>query len=287
MSTYTSPACSCIICKREMSQKAIFTHYQRSHGTDQQKQKFKSGFTTEERMMRKPQDVPSHYYKQCPQCNTEFVHRYNKFCSHSCSATYSNAHRDKSCYQKNVDTMYQNHPEWKIKKDQQLLKPKRVTNTNKMSKQKFRNSIDGPYTLLKLCKCKMCSKVLLKPSTKKYCSECKSQYTHKRSQYLFKFNVYQYPELFDLSLLQEKGWYAPGGKTGKWNLQGLSRDHRVTVDNAIRNNYDPYYIKHPINCKLIPHSENNKKKTKSDITYEQLKTEVIQYELQRCGYMVE
>jgi hypothetical protein len=87
-----------------------------------------------------------------------------------------------------------------------------------------------------------------------------------KSGYKFTFNVYHFPELFDLDLLNKVGWYSPGGKTKKWNINGLSRDHKISVNDAIKNNYDPYYIT-PLNCELMPHIENNSKKTKSSISY--------------------
>jgi hypothetical protein len=102
--------------------------------------------------------------------------------------------------------------------------------------------------------------------------------TSNKSGYKFTFNVYHYPELFDLKLLDSVGWFGPGGKAGKWNIDGLSRDHKVSVTDSVRNNYDAYYITHPLNCELMPHSKNNKKKTKSSITYECLVASVNSYE---------
>lgn len=84
--------------------------------------------------------------------------------------------------------------------------------------------------------------------------------------------------MFDVELLKSVGWFSPGGKAGKWNPNGLSRDHKVSVTDAVANGYDPYYITHPLNCELMPHIKNNKKKTKSSITYEELKLLVNEYD---------
>jgi len=62
------------------------------------------------------------------------------------------------------------------------------------------------------------------------------------------------------------------------NTNGLTRDHKISVNEAIRNNYDPYYIKHPLNCELMSWKKNNKKKTKSSITYSKLKQLVDAYD---------
>ena len=84
--------------------------------------------------------------------------------------------------------------------------------------------------------------------------------------------------MFDLDLLNKLGFYAPGGKSGKWNIEGLSRDHKVSISEAIANNYDPYYITHVMNCELMPHKENDKKKGKSSISYAKLVQLVDEYD---------
>ena len=99
--------------------------------------------------------------------------------------------------------------------------------------------------------------------------------------YLLFPNVYHYPNLFDLNLLNQIGFYASRGKSGRWNPNGLSRDHRVSVSEAIENNYDEKYISHPLNCQLMPHSENNKKKSNSSISYEMLVKLVDEYEMSK------
>lgn len=64
----------------------------------------------------------------------------------------------------------------------------------------------------------------------------------------------------------------------------MSRDHKVSVDEAKKNNYDPYYITHPMNCELMPHIENNKKKITSSITYNELKLMVDNFDALRGGH---
>lgn len=98
-------------------------------------------------------------------------------------------------------------------------------------------------------------------------------------QYAVRFNVYQYPQLFDIESLDVHGWYSPKGKSGKWNPTGLSKDHIISVKDAVFNNYDPYYISHLMNCQLITHKENNEKKTTSLITYNELINKVNAYDM--------
>lgn len=62
---------------------------------------------------------------------------------------------------------------------------------------------------------------------------------------------------------------------------GVVRDHRLSVANAIRFNYDAYYIRHPINCQLMLSIDNSRKYTTSSISYADLVMQVDQYESQR------
>lgn len=134
-----------------------------------------------------------------------------------------------------------------------------------------------PYSPLYRCTCKVCATSFLAKSSQKFCSLHPPKYQNK-DKYKFRFNVYHYPDMFDLNQLQELGFYAPGGKVKPYNPAGMSRDHKVSVDEAVRNNYDPYYIAHPMNCELMLHTANNKKKTKSSITYSELIATVNDYD---------
>ena len=90
--------------------------------------------------------------------------------------------------------------------------------------------------------------------------------------------MFHYPDLFDLDELTRIGFYSAGGNRKQVNMGGLSRDHRVSVSEAMANNYDEYYIRHPINCELMPQTANSSKHNKSSITYEQLVREVDEYD---------
>lgn len=188
---------------------------------------------------------------QCKFCKNLFKsHIGYVFCSHSCSASFNNVLRDpKSTEQKqnisnSLKKYYNSNPKYKkIIED----KPTKVKN--------YRN-------------CNHCQTTFFAQTYKKYCSDCSPYYmAEARNRYKFTFNVYKYPDLFDLDLINTVGWYAPGGKSGRWNINGLSRDHKVSVNSAILNNYDYYYITHPMNCEIITHKLNNTKKTRSSISY--------------------
>ena len=263
-SIYTPISCSCIQCRKEITTSDLKNHMHYNHQHLYPKNPTFTGI--------------------CPQCNCEF-RRYakTKFCSHVCSAKFHNTGKTVS-----------NETKRKISKSLTLQHSKifYCTHCNKIhqdelnsegccSTMKLIMSSTFPHSKVCLCTCKHCKVKFTSRTQLQYCKNCREFSANKRIQYAFKFNVYDYPDLFNLHLLTEVGFYGPNGKSGKWNPHGLSRDHKISVSDAIKNKYDPYYITHPLNCEIMPHTENNKKKTNSSITYEELVSSVDKYDLVR------
>ncbi len=96
----------------------------------------------------------------------------------------------------------------------------------------------------------------------------------ERERFAFTFRLEDYPNLFDVEQIRKVGLFHP-----KKNPKGLSRDHRVSINEAIKNQYDPFYIKHPLNCKIMTQSENSSKKSRSSISYAALKKAVDEFEM--------
>ena len=290
---YLSNHVCCIICRKECSVKGIHTHYMRAHTNTK---KFNSTPPTHVKcscVICKKEistcNINAHYksmhtpkpQKQCPKCNTMHS-KPGPFCSRSCSNSRTHTAESRAKISKKLTGRFSGTAGRKrlatsIAKGVNTRRANGSYKKNNKKNKKFSNKV-GPYCAVYHNKCTVCNKVSLEKSFRKYCSEHSSLLTNKRAIYKFRFNVYDYPDLFDLKLLSEVGFYAPRGKAGKWNPTGLSRDHRVSVDEAIRNNYDPYYITHPLNCELMPHLENNSKNTASSITYTQLITLVDAYD---------
>ena len=84
----------------------------------------------------------------------------------------------------------------------------------------------------------------------------------------FKFNIYDFPNKFDIKLIETFGWYSPKNKNN--NLNGISRDHMVSVMFGFENKIDPEIISHPANCQLLRHNDNVSKGKKNKITVEDL-----------------
>ena len=183
-----------------------------------------------------------------------------KFCDRSCAAKYNNVRRSSDI--KCGPTSKYPH----------LTQKERVAK-NKWDKHWMRN-ISGPYSPLIYSHCAICNKLNLTRKYQKYCDEHSDNYSHKqRAKYWFSFYLGDYPSIFDFSLLKQYGM-----RTNK-NQSGVVRDHKVSVADAIKNNYDPYYIKHPLNCELMLHSDNSKKYTNSSITYNELVKMVDEWDM--------
>lgn len=193
--------------------------------------------------------------KLCKSCSVplSYEQRQLTFCSQSCGATHNNNERDYSIYER----------------------VKKTWADRRVPKQE-----PAPHTKLILNTCRHCKIKFVNRYKIGYCKE--HIHLHKslsRSRYYFKFNVFHYPDLFDLNELTRVGFYNAGGNNKRGiNMNGLSRDHRVSVSEAMLNNYDEYYIRHPINCDLMPQNKNSRKHSKSSITYEQLVCEVNEYD---------
>jgi len=185
----------------------------------------------------------------CEHCSKQFKSNNfenRKYCSRSCSAKVNNTTR--------------------------IPKQKKPVLTKK---QKWLKTVAGPYIILKHSKCKHCGCTIVKPKKTAYCDVHKNLYSsHNRKRYRFEFNLYHYPDLFDLKSLSEKGFYDGTSST----THKMTRDHRVSITEAIKYNYNPYYISHPMNCELMSWSDNIKKGIKSSITYEQLVEFVDNYD---------
>lgn len=198
--------------------------------------------------------------KNCKNCKVllPYEKRYNTFCNSSCAATYNNLASDSS---------RKKGPKPKI---DWLVGKERSKESARL--KRWTSKICGPYSKLIKSHCSVCGIISFGPNWKKFCNDHLEKYSHtQRARYCFTFKLFDYPDLFDFSLLKKYGMRSNS------NLNGVVRDHRVSVAEAIKNNYDPYYIKHPLNCELMLHNNNIKKNIKSSLTYIELKKLVDAY----------
>lgn len=128
--------------------------------------------------------------------------------------------------------------------------------------------------------CKYCDEKFKKKNQRhKFCSrKCagKNRFKHVDKKSLsyyrqlcsFKFSIKNYPQEFNSDLIKEHGWYSASNRDN--NMDGVSRDHMVSVKYGFQNNIDPRIIKHPANCRLILQKNNASKGMNCEITLDTL-----------------
>lgn len=89
-----------------------------------------------------------------------------------------------------------------------------------------------------------------------------------KKQCKFTFNISNYINEFDISLIKENGWYSASNRGN--NLNGVSRDHKFSVNEGFKQKIDPYLISHPANCELLIQNDNSSKCSKCSLTLNEL-----------------
>jgi len=85
----------------------------------------------------------------------------------------------------------------------------------------------------------------------------RTAFVNYRADCAFKFNLKDFPDEFDFTLIETHGWYK--AKNHGDNLNGVSRDHMISIRYGFDNKVDPKIISHPANCQLLRHTDNAKK----------------------------
>ena len=97
----------------------------------------------------------------------------------------------------------------------------------------------------------------------------------------FKFSVYDFPDEFDLGLIEKHGWYSASNRGN--NVGGISRDHMVSVKYGWENSIDASLIAHPANCRLLKHGDNVRKYTRNSISLEELQQRILTWNKKYLG----
>jgi len=195
--------------------------------------------------------------KLCKLCSSPILYKNRKeniFCSHSCSATYQNERRTPETIEKQRNSIIQT-----LSKKFPSVKNS-VIKIKKIKEEKY------PFSKVYYGICSIINLPFYSQYYKKYSSKAAmSDRLIYRRFCDFKFNPYHYPELIGYDLLLKYGLYHPIK-----NPNGVSRDHLLSVAYGWENKIDPNIISHIANCQLILHVDNQRKKTKSSITLEEL-----------------
>lgn len=257
--------------------------------------------------------MPTYTFKICQQCNTEFKvlprDKNRKFCTYDCSHQYvvdnSKIIRHTNCI--NCDKLLDNYQLKFCSKSCAAITNNKFKTFDNISKQiqsvkEFYQNIQRhcdkcnldyigcvkPHKLIctgikhrikrnKSNQPKLCASCNINKTEfrRKYCIECKPNINYYRTLTKFTFNVFEYPDKFDLSLIKIYGWYSPNGykrRNKTPNLSGVSRDHLYNVIDGFKNKIDPILLAHPANCSIMIHNgpNGNNSKKKSSITLDEL-----------------
>lgn len=215
-------------------------------------------------------NIINHRNYFCNNCNKEFsdlVKSERKFCSSSCAGSYNNSNRNHS-----NETKQKIREKLVGRKVSEEIKEKNRGKNNPgwkggISIEKRTKKIDGKK------KCRYCNEFKVSEKHKLICVDCRMEYYGAyRPACEFKFDINNFKEEFDFTLIEQYGWYSPSNKGN--NLNGVSRDHLYSVRDGFVNKVAPEIIAHPANCRLMKHSENNLKNYNSLITIDELKERI-------------
>lgn len=208
-------------------------------------------------------NLNSHFEKcqtnACLTCN-KFVTRGKQFCNSSCAATYNNKHRTRRPSSKPRPTHHYLCQCCKLEKVSTDRRRKLCEDCSvKLSPHRDRKSVN-----VRTCpKCNT-EEISLGRFQHELCPSCRT-ITEYRGLCNFTHDLRNYPEEYDLSLLEEHGMFHP-----KKNPTGVSRDHLYSVYDGYHNKVDPSLLKHPANCAIMLQTDNSSKHSSSSITYEEL-----------------
>jgi hypothetical protein len=96
----------------------------------------------------------------------------------------------------------------------------------------------------------------------------KISYKEYRESCRFKFEINNFPDEFDLDFIEIHGWYTAD------NLNGVSRDHMLSISYGWKNEIPPRIMRHPANCQLMLYQSNQDKGWRSSINLQNLKERI-------------
>lgn len=260
---------ACTLCSKIFNSALAVRGHSRIHAKTFEASTQRIGEVVKARAVTRYEAHPRH----CTYCQRAFTYEEmqtnsgRKFCSPSCAAKHNNlsrtrdeASRVRTSSSVRSSKAYQTAINSRFERNGWRRKPEIV----------------GAYCKLFTNRCAHCELISLSRARRKYCEVHAALYGDSgRNRYEFTFNPFLHPEVFSeatLRLITELGFWSPK------NRNGIVRDHRVSVNEAIKHGHDPYYIKHPLNCEIMDWQSNNKKKTQSSLSFCELVKLVNEYD---------
>lgn len=156
---------------------------------------------------------------------------------------------------------------------------KKISISNILFNKNKPKKIPIPKTVV-LRKCKFCTNLLEPKSKRLICDNCKNEYyKFYRSSCKFNFSLKDFSFLFevkDFDNISKFGFYSASNKGS--NLNGISRDHMMSVHDGFKLKVPYFIMRHPANCSLMLQRDNQKKNKKSSISLIDLYRNIIELE---------
>lgn len=260
----------CDICSKWYSKKGIFTHKDRAHNkSDKYSNGYNGKYHCEEYKNSVQVSINKRYGEllrfnvKCAKCESifevkerelSFPSKEKYFCSRTCANSHivSDEHRKKTS---------------RTLTGRAYIPEQKVTKACEECESEF-TYIKTVRTRHKRFCCRSCITKNIRRIKDAELRKKRTAFRNYRLDCEFKFSLKDYPDEFDFNLLEQHGWYLPKNRGN--NLNGVSRDHMISVRFGFDNDIPPEQIRHPANCKLLQHNSNVSKGTKNSITYDQL-----------------
>jgi hypothetical protein len=216
-----------------------------------------------------------------------YAQRKNNFCSKSCSAQYNNRRRlsKDSSNEKRKETLISKHTNIYYLNPKQCVQcyttidynnrkhdfcstacikqHQSLTNVNTQTAAVINSLYQNDTKMIK-CICAKTGEVFYSPTWRKYSNTViYKELKLYRLACRFTFGISdRFP---NAHLIQQHGWYHP-----VTNPSGVSRDHKLSVADGFKLGIEPEIMRHPANCTIMLHSDNQHKNKKSYIDLQTL-----------------
>lgn len=268
----------CIYCKKEYSIRGIFTHVDRAHlgstkyssGNNGSYQKLSNDAKDRHAILEKEYNVNPN---KCKECNAimPYINKNNKFCNNICSAKHYNSLRKENGWVRSYESKKKLSE--KIS-GREYIKGMLLTQKCKNCENNF--TYVGNNKLRTFCSTS-CGSYYHAKLRREELRNIKTDFENYKMDTKFKFNLADYPNEFNFELIKKYGWYK--AKNRGDNLNGVSRDHMISVKYGFENNIPAHIIAHPANCELLQHNDNISKYKKCSLTLEELVYRIEMWDL--------
>jgi hypothetical protein len=216
----------------------------------------------------------------CQHCGAilPYKDKRKKFCNNSCAAIYNNTGKLRGKYNLSEVGLVNLRASalsllGRTKKSEKALKEM----TEYAQHPKLCVNCGTPIKFAKRNQDKCCSW----KCKKEYFGNNLEPYNVYKSLTTFNFSASTYDE-FNTDLIRKFGWYQAANRGN--NLNGISRDHMLSVKVGYEQMINPLLLAHPANCELMQQNNNSSKHKKCSLNVDELLNRVSAFEAKYGAY---